>query len=70
MFGGNDQAATPASAPIQTATSDTTQATTATTGTDTQKLAGQLEANTAKPGELATPSETTDENTNKSLLGR
>ena len=70
MFGGNDQPAPPPSAPLQKVETSATTPTTnlASPGADSQKVAGQLEANTAKPGALATPAGDTE--TNKSLLGR
>jgi len=69
MFGGNDQQPTPPSAPIQQATTPMPTAAPSQPGTDPQKIAGQLEANQAKPGSLATPSQD-QEDSNKSLLGR
>jgi len=70
MFGGNDQPPPPPSAPLQQVSSPTTPpgADLAKPGADSQKVAGQLEANMAKPGALATPAGDTE--TNKSLLGR
>ena len=72
MFGGNDQPPPPPSAPLQTVNSGPLpeQQNLAKPGADTQKVAGQLEANTAKPGALATPATPGgDTETNKSLLG-
>jgi len=68
MFGGNDQPPPPPSAPIQSVTSPTAEQTATMPGSGPkEKVAGQMEANLAKPGALATPAGDTE--TNKSLLG-
>ena len=68
MFGGNDQPPPPPSAPIQSVTAPTAEQQAAVQpGATKEKVAGQLEANIAKPGALATPAGDTE--TNKSLLG-
>jgi len=68
MFGGNDQPPPPPSAPVQSVTSPTAEQTASMPGSGAkEKVAGQMEANIAKPGALATPAGDTE--TNKSLLG-